>query len=70
MADRLFRLPEKRRPRRCGREKPAGPKLVRGRGRPRHRPLHRLGALVVYLVLAAGLTIVVFRYLVVPFLAG
>lgn len=70
LADRMFRLPHKQRRRPGSREKPVGPRLVRGRGRPRSRLGSRLGALVVYLVLAAGLTIFLFKYFVVPFLAG
>ncbi len=70
MADRLHRLPKKRRPPPGRDEHPVGPKLVRGRGRPRDRQLSRLGALVLYLVLAAGLTVVLFKYFVAPFVAG
>jgi hypothetical protein len=69
LADRLYRLPRKRRLR-AGSRKPVGPRLVRGRGRPRSRLGSRLGGLVVYLVLAAGLTVFLFKYFVVPFLAG
>ena len=70
LADRLYRLPRKRRVRGGGRETPIGPRLVRGRGRVRRRTASRLGAALVYLVLAAGLTVVVFKYLVAPFVAG
>lgn len=70
LADRMYRLPRKRRARAKGREKPVGPKLVRGRGRPRNRQLSRLVGLVLYLVLAASLTIVLFKYFVAPFVAG
>jgi len=67
LANDMYRLPRKRRPRpgRC--QKPVGPRLVRGRGRPRRRTLSRLGAALVYLILAASLTIVVFKYFVAPF---
>lgn len=70
LADKLYRLPSRKR-RRPGRgEKPVGPKLVRGRGRARDRTLSNLGALFLYLVLAAGLTIVLFKYFVAPFVGG
>jgi hypothetical protein len=36
----------------------------------RRRTASRLGAALVYLVLAAGLTVVLFKYLVAPFVAG
>jgi hypothetical protein len=68
LADKMYRLPRKRRRRAGSREKPVGPRLVRGRGRPRSRLGSRLGGLVVYLVLAAGLTVFLFKYLVTPFL--
>lgn len=70
LADHMYRLPRKRRVHSKGATKPVGPRLVRGRGRPRNRPLSRLGGLVFYLVLAAGLTIVLFKYFVAPFVAG
>jgi hypothetical protein len=69
MADRLYRLPKKRRLPPGKGEKPAGPKLVRGRGLARRRPRSRLGSIVVYLVLAAGVTILLFKYFVAPFVA-
>jgi len=70
LADRLYRLPRKRRPRPGTREKPVGPRLVRGRGLARRRTHSRLGGVMVYLVLAAGLTIILFKHFVAPFVAG
>lgn len=70
LADRMYRLPSKRRPRAGARERPAGPRLVRGRGLARRRKRARLGPVLVYLGIAAGLTIILFKYLVAPFVAG
>lgn len=70
LADDMYRRPRKRRVRARGPQEPVGPQLVRGRGRPRSRLLSRLGGLVLYLALAAGLTIVAFKYFVAPFLGG
>jgi len=70
LADRLYRLPKKQRARPGKRDKPVGPRLVRGRGLARRRTRSRLGEAIVYLVLAAGLTIILFKYFVAPFLAS
>jgi len=69
LADRLYRLPRRQRPRAGTGDKPVGPRLVRGRGRARRRTRDRLGAAFVYLALAAGLTIILFKYVVAPFVA-
>ncbi|MHC4137561.1 MAG: hypothetical protein ACYTDU_06560 [Planctomycetota bacterium] len=69
LANDMYRLPRKRRPRPGISEEPVGPRLVRGRGLARRRTLSRLGAALVYLVLAAGLTVVVFKYFVAPIVA-
>jgi len=68
VADRINRLD--RRKRKCPKPgKPIGPKLVKGRGRSRLRPADAIGKLVSMLV-AAALTVAVFKYVVVPFLMG
>jgi len=46
--------------------RPFGPKLVRGRGRPRRDPPTTYVWLAFYLALAAALTIVIFKHFVAP----
>jgi hypothetical protein len=50
-------------------ERPCGPKLVRGRGLARRRTEFWGLKALIYLLLAAVGTILLFKYLVVPFLS-
>jgi hypothetical protein len=59
----------RRRRRRPGSKGAAGPKLVRGRGLAGHRAPSGFVRLLPYLLLGAGLTVVLFKYVVVPFLS-
>ena len=61
------RLREKRK-RRKGSGRPVGPRLVRGRGLRLRRPKSGIETLV-YLLVAAGLTIIAFKYIVTPLIS-
>jgi len=56
---------KRKRPKGSGR--PVGPKLVKGRGLLRRRPESHIGVLV-YLLVAAGVAILIGKYILIPIL--
>ena len=67
LAERINKRSRAKRKRPKGSGKPVGPKLIRGRGLLRRRPKNRIEILV-YLLVAAGLSILIGRYILLPIL--
>ena len=68
--DRMNQKPARtRRPRRAGPERPIGPRLVRGRGLARRRRGRGLARAAVSLLVAAALSLMLWKWVLLPFLA-
>jgi hypothetical protein len=67
-AERINRKPSRTRRRHARAGKPIGPRLVRGRGLARRRPGRGLARVVVHLVVAAALSLMLWKWVLLPFL--
>ena len=68
LSRRVNARPRKKRKRPKGSGRLVGPKLVKGRGMRLRRPKSGID-IMVYLLVAAGLTIAVFKYILVPIIS-